>query len=132
MFTNFTDSKQLLKPNTGKYEYLTTSDDILNIYNLIIYYETDNVDEIIDILDNAKNCRKINLFSGKNGHFIQFQITKYYTNIFKELVVYAKIDKATREEIENSNGVKIDIMISHNFKSIYNQNIKFIDISVYT
>ena len=106
--------------------------DTLNIYNLIIYCETDNVDEIIDILDNVKNYRKINFFSGKNGRFIQFQITNYYTNIFKELIVYVRIDKATREEIENSNGVKIDIMRSHNFKSIYNQNIKFIDISVYT
>lgn len=132
MFTNLTDSKQLLKPNTEKYEYLTTSDDRFNIHNLIIYYETDDVDEIIDILDNAEKYRKINLFSGKNGRFIQFQITNYYTNIYKELVVCVKIDKATREEIENSNDVKIDIMRSHYFKSVYNKNIKYIDISVYT
>lgn len=132
MFTNLTDSKQLLKPNTGKYEYFTTSDDILNVHNLIIYYETDDVDEIIDILDNAEKYRKINLFSGKNGRFIQFQITNYYTNICKELIVCVKIDKAIREEIENSNDVKIDIMRSHYFESVFNKNIKYIDISVYT
>lgn len=125
----FTSSKTLLPKsipnrNTCKTYYCTKPE-------LFIFSNTEQTCDIINALEKDPKIRKLHVCSSIHKKIISYTITRFYKNSLNELVVFAEIDEDVKNEIDNSENVKVMVNMSEYYDIMERKNKNFLDIAVF-
>ena len=128
----FTSSKTLLPKNTPNCNTCKTCKTYYyNIPVLFIFSNTEQAHDIYNALEKDPKIRKIHVYSSIHKKIISYTITRFSVNSLNELIVSAEIDEYIKNEIDNSENVKVMINMSEFYDIMERRNKNFLDIAVF-